>query len=106
MRALVHRVGLVLCLLIVAASPVHADSASPWTAGPNAVGDDTYSGFIDTPVSGGGLLPNASVVVQGWVVDRSASGWSGIDAVEVYLGFRDQGGTLMNRATMGLPRDD
>jgi hypothetical protein len=106
MRALVHRVGLVLCLLIGAASPVHADSASPWTAGPNAVGDDTYSGFIDTPVSGSSLLPNASVVVQGWVVDRSASGWSGIDAVEVYLGFRDQAGTLMNRATMGLPRDD
>lgn len=105
-----QRLLLALCLLLGTAvhAPIlaHADAASPWTPGPSAVGDDTYSGFIDSPISGTSILPNATVVVQGWVVDRTAIGWSGIDDVQVYLGLQDQGGVLMNDATLGVRRDD
>ena len=100
------RLWLILCLLIGTVTPAHADSASPWTPGPGASGDDTYSGFIDTPISGTAVLPNAMLTVQGWVVDRTASGWSGVDDVAVYLGYQDQGGILMNHAATGLARND
>jgi hypothetical protein len=83
-----------------------ADAASPWTAGPNAVGDDTFAGFIDTPVSGSTVTRNSPVIVQGWVVDRTAQGWTGIDDVQIYLGLQDQGGSLVTHATIGQRRDD
>jgi hypothetical protein len=98
--------ALMLCVLCALPTLAHADSASPWTPGPGAVGDDTYSGFVDAPVSGDSILPNATVTVEGWVVDRTATGWAGIDAVDVYLGYQDQGGALMNHATVGLARND
>jgi len=89
-----------------AAALARADSASPWAPGPDALGEDTYAGFVDSPVSGTSIQPNTSVVIKGWVVDRTAQGWTGIDAVEVYSGLRDQGGTLMVRASNGQPRND
>jgi hypothetical protein len=101
------RLALALLLIgLVGASPVSADSASPWTPGPDATGDDTYAGFIDSPISGTSITPNSSVVIKGWVVDRSAVGWTGIDSVEVYSGLRDQGGSLMVQAATSQPRSD
>ncbi len=92
----------VLALPAVAA----ADAASPWTPGPGASGDDTYTGFIDTPAPNATVLPSGLLTIQGWVVDRTAVGWSGIDDVEVYSGLQDQGGTLLVRATVNQRRDD
>jgi hypothetical protein len=110
MRGVLHRVELGVCVLvtILALTPpiVAANAASPWIAGPGAVGDDTYAGFIDTPASGATVVPNSMVTVQGWAVDQSAVGWSGIDDVQVYLGVQDQGGTLMVHASVGQKRDD
>jgi hypothetical protein len=83
-----------------------ADAGSPWTAGPNAVGEDTFSGFIDAPASGSTVSHLSTVVVRGWVVDRTAVGWTGIDDVQIYLGLQDQGGTLLARAAVGQRRDD
>jgi hypothetical protein len=83
-----------------------ADAASPWLPGPDAVGDDTYSGFIDSPASGTVIPMNSTIVVQGWIVDRTVSGGSGIDDVQVYLGLRDQGAPLLARANVGQRRDD
>jgi hypothetical protein len=101
------RVLVLVCLLLAAAAgPAYADQSSPWSPGPNAAGDDTYSGYIDAPISGTSVLPNSTVTVRGWIVDRTATGWSGIDDVAVYLGYQDQGGALMNHATLALPRDD
>ncbi len=88
------------------ATTASADAASPWTAARGASGEDTYAGFVDAPVSGASVLPNSTVTVTGWVVDRTAVGWTGIDAVEVYLGLRDQGGALMARTAFGVPRAD
>jgi len=96
----------VLPLLANQPAVAHADAASPWIAGPDATGDDTYAGFIDSPTSGTTLTPQSPVVVKGWVVDRTAVGWTGIDSVEIYSGLRDQGGSLMVQATIGQPRGD
>jgi hypothetical protein len=98
-----------LCLLVrMSALPATAaaDASSPWSPGPGAVGDDTLSGAIDTPANGATVSPSSSVVVQGWVVDTTAVGWTGIDAVDVYLGLQDQGGPLIAHANVGQRRDD
>ena len=99
---------LLLCIVCVGLAPAmaRADAASPWLPGPNASGDDTYVGFIDTPLSGANFLPNSTVQVQGWAVDRTAVGWSGIDDVAIYLGLQDQSGTLIVHGTVGVRRAD
>jgi hypothetical protein len=103
-----RRIGLGLCLLLTILAPraAAADSASPWSPGPNASGDDTYLGFIDTPLSGATITPNSMVVISGWAVDQTAAGWSGIDDMQVYLGLQDQGGTLVVRGNVAGPRPD
>jgi hypothetical protein len=108
MHAVWRRFGLVVCLLLMAVAPraAAADAASPWTPGPNASGDDTYVGFIDTPLAGATVTPNSTVVISGWAVDQTAAGWSGIDDMQVYLGLQDQGGTLVVRGSVGAPRAD
>jgi hypothetical protein len=101
-----------LLLTLVVGTLVHtpataaADASRPWTPGANAMGDDTYTGSIDSPVAASTVPHNSTVLVQGWVVDRTADGWTGIDSVEIYLGLRDQGGVLMSGAQIGQPRDD
>ena len=110
MRSTWQRIGLALALCLTTLAPVqqsaHANAASPWTPGPNASGDDTYVGFVDTPTSGSTSTPNSLIVVQGWAADQTATGWSGIDDMQVYLGLQDQGGTLMVHGTVGGRRDD
>lgn len=102
--------GAAVCLALSAlwhsAPTAAADATSPWLPGPNALGDDTYTGFIDSPTAGTVVQFNSTVVVQGWVVDRTALGWSGIDDVQVYLGLQDQGAPLLADARVGLPRND
>ena len=101
------RVLLILAVLLAQLPAVaRADGGSPWLAGPQAVGDDTFLGFVDAPLGGAVLTPNQQVEVRGWLVDRTASGWSGIDGVQVYLGMRDQGGTLLAAGNVAIPRDD
>jgi len=106
MRTLWRHFALAFGLLLTAQAPVHADTASPWVPGPGASGDDTYAGFIDTPTSGATVVPNSMVSINGWAVDKTASGWSGIDDMQVYLGLQDQGGTLLVRGSVGTPRSD
>jgi hypothetical protein len=104
----VWRIGLIACVLLCSVAPrtVAADAASPWLPGPSASGDDTYIGFIDTPVSGNTVIANSTIVIQGWAVDQTAVGWSGIDDMQVYLGVQDQSGTLLVRGTVAGRRDD
>jgi hypothetical protein len=99
-------VCLALAALLQGGLPAAADAGSPWTAGPNAVGDDTFSGFIDVPASGSTVAHLSTVVVRGWIVDRTAVGWTGIDGVQIYRGLQDQGGTLLASASIGVRRDD
>jgi hypothetical protein len=105
-----QRIVVVGCLWLAALTPnapgAFANAASPWSPGPNASGDDTYAGFIDSPVSGVTVTPNSTITIRGWAVDQTAVGWSGIDDVQVYLGLQDQGGTLLVHANVGVRRDD
>ena len=83
-----------------------ADAGSPWTAAPDAQGEDTYTGFIDLPAPGSSFGARAEIPVRGWAVDTTADGWSGIDDIQVYLGTREQGGALVAHPTIGLGRPD
>jgi hypothetical protein len=95
------------CLALGSVVPAaNADAGSPWLAGPGAIGDDTFAGFIDAPGPGVTVTRNSRVLVQGWVVDRTAQGWTGIDDVQIYLGLQEQGGSLITRASSGQRRDD
>jgi hypothetical protein len=105
-RRLVVAACLALGAFVLVVDLAAADADSPWIAGQGAVGDDTFAGFIDAPVSGSTVTRNTRVVLQGWVVDRTAVGWSGIDDVQIYLGLPDQGGSLVTHATIGQRRDD
>jgi hypothetical protein len=105
-RLVVVAACLALGAFVLVVDLVAADADSPWIAGQGAVGDDTFTGFIDVPASGSTVTRDTQVVLQGWVVDRTAVGWTGVDDVQIYLGLPDQGGSLVTHATLGQRRDD
>jgi hypothetical protein len=77
-----------------------------WTGGPFAVGENTYDGFIDSPASNASVSSAAPFAVTGWVVDRTAEGWAGVDDVHVYRGVAGEGGTFLGRALFAQNRPD
>jgi hypothetical protein len=101
------------CLLLLGAllgllAVPHASAQQTfWLPGPNAVGDaSSYAGAIDQPVAGQTVAALRPLDISGWVVDTSAQGWSGIDAVEVWDGPMDLGGHKVASATIQLNRPD
>lgn len=108
MRILVTcRLILSLFTVLSLSSPLVALAApGDWQPGPDAILDDTYAGSIDVPGNGSTLPSNQSVTISGWVVDRDAEGWAGIDNVHVYDGLAGQGGTFLGQAIFALPRPD
>jgi hypothetical protein len=78
-----------------------------WTGGPGAAADVTdYTGFIDTP-SSGGTVPTASPFqIDGWFVDKTAQGWAGADDAQVFLGQMGNGGTMIAKGIVGENRPD
>jgi hypothetical protein len=98
---------LLLFAIFVLGAPVRTLAASgDWQPGPDAAFDNTYVGFIDQPGSGATLASSQSLTIAGWVVDRAADGWAGIDAVHVYDGLAGQGGTFLGQATIAQSRPD
>jgi hypothetical protein len=95
-------VGLFLAVLMPGPAQAQQVSlnASTWLPGPNASGDDTYSGSVDQPSSA------AFSTLSGWVVDTTAEGWSGIDQVQVWDGLMDLGGQLVANGAFQLNRPD
>ena len=83
-----------------------ADPVSPWLAGPDAFGDDTYLGFVDAPVAGMSASAGAPIEVRGWVVDLTADGWAGIDQVQIFSGVMNQGGRKLADASIAQNRPD
>src|SRR5690349_17142016 len=67
-----------------------ADPLTTWTAGPDSVLDDTYTGAIDLPVTNASV-PAGGFGLSGWVVDQTADGWSGVDDVQIWLGVMGSG---------------
>jgi hypothetical protein len=95
---------------IVAAQLLSAGQASAqavslttttWLPGPNSTGLSTLSGTVDQPQGAGSVGQ-----INGWVVDTTANGWSGIDGVQVWNGSMDSGGQLVSNAVIQLNRPD
>jgi hypothetical protein len=104
-----RRLLLVLALLAMswAGPAIAADTiGSGWSAGPGASGDNTYDGSIDLPPNAAAVAIGTPFTVGGWVVDRSAEGWSGIDQVQVLDGPMERGGAVLATATVGQDRPD
>jgi hypothetical protein len=99
MLALAMLLGLVLTSAAFAAP-------GEWQPGPEAVLDDTYSGHIDVPMEGATLALDQPLAIAGWVVDRAADGWAGVDAVHVYDGEAGPAGTFLGQAEIAQSRPD
>jgi hypothetical protein len=92
-------------LLFLGLVPGARAAPGEWLPGPDAMFDNTFSGIVDLPVGGSTVAFNQSVVVTGWVVDRAAEGWAGIDDLHVYDGLPGQG-TFLGQASFAQPRPD
>ncbi|MBV9358566.1 MAG: hypothetical protein JO023_23900 [Chloroflexi bacterium] len=93
-------------VLLMTALPVAAQPRG-WSAGPGASGDNTYVGSIDVPPNGASVPAGTPLVVGGWVVDRTAQGWAGIDGLQVANGQIDNGGTVLaSSGIVGQNRPD
>jgi hypothetical protein len=95
-----------LTALLAVAVPAASAQTSGWQAGPQAAGDNTYTGYVDTPSSGATVPGSGQFTVSGWVVDTTAQGWAGIDNVQVWLGTMDGGGTMLANAGFAQNRPD
>jgi hypothetical protein len=97
------------CLALSASGPGFAQPAplsGSWLAGPDGKGQSTYVGRIEAPRAGQTVTAGANILVSGWAVDTTATGWSGIDGVEVWNGAKDKGGTKLASGSVGQPRPD
>jgi hypothetical protein len=99
----------IMCALLLAAQLAtigHAAAqavsltTTTWLPGPGGDGLSTFSGTVDQPKTA------ASGLLSGWVVDTTAQGWSGIDAVQVWNGLMDAGGQMVSPAVIQLNRPD
>ncbi len=77
-----------------------------WSPGASATGDDTYVGQVDTPAPGATVPAGAPLLIGGWVVDKTAQGWAGIDDVEVSAGAMGQGSPALARGLVAQNRPD
>jgi hypothetical protein len=67
--------------------------------------DNTYDGYVDAPAANA-TVPNGGFTVAGWVVDKTAEGWAGVDDVQIWQGIMDGGGKLLTKATFAQSRPD
>lgn len=74
--------------------------AAEWQPGPDASGPSYVVGFADRVRQTGG-----DWVVEGWVLDRTAEGWTGITEVHVYAGEVGTG-PFLGAAQVHQPRPD
>jgi hypothetical protein len=105
-RALIAWLGVAALVgALVVPSAAWADAFSTWTAGPGAILDNTYDGFIDLPKAGA-TVSNGGFTVAGWFVDKTAEGWAGADDVQIWQGTMDGGGKLLTKAIFAQSRPD
>ena len=74
--------------------------------GPEANQDPSFcDGVIDSPATGDHLRIDRSFTVSGWMIDRTAQGWAGFDAVHVYEGLAGAG-RLLAVGNVSISRPD
>jgi hypothetical protein len=104
-RALSGWLGLTAVLgALLSPASAAAQATTSWTAGPGAVLDPTYSGFIDVPAQNA-TVPTGQFIVSGWFVDTQAQGWAGADDVQIWQGTMDSG-KLITKALVAQTRAD
>jgi hypothetical protein len=97
-----------LGLALSSIGPSFAQSApvlGSWLAGPDAKGSSTIIGRLEAPSARRSVSDATNVQVAGWAADTTATGWAGIDGVEVWAGTKDKGSKLVS-GSAGLPRPD
>jgi hypothetical protein len=105
-RTLIAWLGLVGLLgALIGPAAVFADPISSWTAGPGAILDPSYDGFIDIPQLNS-TVPTGGFTVAGWFVDKAAEGWAGADDVQIWQGTMDGGGKMLAKAVFAQSRPD
>jgi hypothetical protein len=104
-RSLLAWLGLVALLGAVLVPMPAAAQQAGWQAGPDAVLDNTYDGYIDSPTANA-TVSTGGFTVNGWFVDKSADGWAGADDVQVWLGTMDGGGRMLAHAQFAQNRPD
>jgi hypothetical protein len=78
-----------------------------WLAGPDGKGPSTIVGRIDAPRPRVKVNNGSNLLVSGWAADTTATGWAGIDGVEVWSGPSDKSGsTKLATGMAGLTRTD
>ncbi len=92
-----------LAALAATSVPAFADT---WQPGPEAAGEASFEGYVDQPARGSPIAANVPFRVSGWIVDRNAQGWSGVDEIHVYAGRAGEGGVFLGRAQVAQPRPD
>lgn len=97
--------ALLFAVAIVGPELALADPFSAWTAGPGAILDNTYVGFIDAPAMNA-TVPAGGFIVSGWFFDTTAEGWAGADDVQVWQGTMDAGGKMLAHLNFAQPRPD
>jgi len=101
--------GMAACLAVSSSVPVFAQSApslGSWQKGPDGQGAGTIVGRIESPSRGQRVSSGANLLVSGWAADTTATGWAGIDGVEVWSDAKDNGGTKLASGMVGLNRPD
>src|SRR5712691_2018891 len=105
-RTLIAWFGLVGLLgALIGPAAVFADPVTAWTAGPEAILDPVYDGYIDIPKLNS-TVPTGNFTVAGWFVDKTAQGWAGADDVQIWQGTMDGGGKMLAKATFAQSRPD
>ena len=87
-RALIGSVAAVIAFSTAVMPGFAAAPTDALLTGPDAVGENTYVGRIDSPRAGQSVAEGANLQVTGWAVDKTARGWSGFDKVEVWSGAK------------------
>ena len=83
---------------------VRVSASNEWTPAPDSVAGNPLIGSVD-PVYDDGDNTTA-LTISGWVLDPSASGSSGVDGVDVFLGPDIDPGLQLAGAQLGLRRTD
>ena len=82
-----------------------AAAADQWAPGPGATPDDSIVGFVDQPGANVNVMLGSRLVIRGWVVDKTAQGWAGVDKLMVYDG-EPTSATILAQGSVGIERQD
>jgi hypothetical protein len=99
------------CVALSSAVPSFAQTTpalqGSWLAGPDGQGPSTIIGRIEAPRPAQKVAAATNLLVSGWAADTTATGWAGIDGVEVWSGAKDKSTSAkLGSGTVALSRAD